>query len=144
MSLLLLVAVSTSLLRGPDPYHNRGPLAFLRKDIGKPAAAPVAEGLGWPDHVLRLSSSTMIAADWLMTIDGLRKGYSESNPLLGRHPPLGKANLMIGAGLLANTFVVPMIKEPQLRRGIWMAMILIELHALRANSSAGLRLNFQL
>jgi hypothetical protein len=142
VSLLLVLAISSGLVGGKAPDPNPASLASLKKEIIKPR--PSSARLSLPDHVLRFTSSTMIAADWLMTIDGLRKGYSESNPLLGEHPPLGKANLMIGAGLLANTFVVPMIKDSQLRRGIWAAMILIEFHALRANSSAGLRLNFQL
>jgi hypothetical protein len=112
--------------------------------LANPAVPDSTKGLKWQDQILRFTSSSLIAADWLLTIDGLRKGYAESNPLLGEHPPLGKANLMIGAGLLANAFLIPLIKDHELRRGFWAAMILIELHAVHANSSAGLRLNFRL
>lgn len=118
--------------------------ALLVLALSNPVVDDSTKGLKWQDQVLRFTSSGLIAADWLLTIDGLRKGYAESNPLLGRHPPLGKANLMIGAGLLTNAFLIPLIKDPELRRGLWAAMVLIELHAVRANSNAGLRLNFRL
>lgn len=136
----LVFAVSSVLLVGHDPYHNQGPLAFLKKDIRKPHSA----ALGVPDHALRVGSSILIAADWLTTIDGLRQGLQESNPLLGPHPSLGRANAMIGAGLLANIFLVPKIRHRELRRGVWAAVILLEAKALRGNHLAGLRLNFRL
>jgi hypothetical protein len=141
---LLLVALAggSAVRPDPDPYHNLGPLAWLRKDIPKPTARP--EKLKWHDQMLRFSSSALIVADWLTTVDGLRKGYSETNPLLGRHPSLGKLNLMVGAGLLTNAFLVPKLRDPQLRRGIWIAMTLIEIDAVRANHRAGLTLNFRL
>ena len=106
--------------------------------------APQIEKLNWQDQMLRFGSSALIAADWLTTVDGLRKGLAETNPLLGRHPSLGKLNMMVGAGLLTNAFVVPKIKHPALRRGVWIAMMLIELNAVHTNHSAGLNLNFRL
>jgi len=51
---------------------------------------------------------------------------------------------MVGAGLLTNAFLVPRIKDPELRRGVWIAMLLIELDAVHANRSAGLNLSFRL
>lgn len=116
-----------------------GPLQFLDRAIEK----PVDPRMRWPDQVLRGLSSGLIAADWLTTVDGLRKGLPESNPILGRHPSLGKANALIGAGLFANAFLVPKIRNPQLRRAIWLGMTLLELDALRANRSAGLGFNFR-
>ena len=142
ISALLLIALAGGGGVRPDPYHNLGPLALLRKDIVKPA--PRTETLRWHDQMLRFGSSALIVADWLTTVDGLRKGYAETNPLLGRHPSLGKLNMMVGAGLLTNAFLVPRIKDPELRRGVWIAMMLIELDAVHANHSAGLNLNFRL
>lgn len=134
----MALALLSVLARGPDPYHNQGPLVFLVKDIQKPTVAR----LELQDRLLQFGSSMLIFADWLTTVDGLRKGYPESNPLLGEHPSLGRANVMIASGLLTNMFLVEKIKNKELRRGIWMAMVLVEIHALRANSRAGLRLNF--
>src|SRR5438045_2718573 len=124
---------------GIDPYHNQGPLIFLVKDIHKPAPAR----MGLPDRVLQVSSSLMIFADWLTTIDGRRKGYPESNPILGTYPSLGRVNLLIGSGLAANAFLVPRIKDKELRRGIWAAMVLLEAKALHGNRNAGLKMNFR-
>jgi len=137
---LLILAVSSALVGGDDPNHNQGPLARLVKDLRKPQPA----ALEWQDHTLRFGSTILIAADWLTTIDGLRQGLPEANPLLGRHPSLGRANVMIATGLLANAFLVPKIKDPRLRRGIWLIMVVIELHAVHNNRSQGLRFNFRL
>ena len=135
-TLLLALAV----VGGRDPYHNQGPLAFLQKDIQKPASVKFE----WQDHLLRFGSSTLILADWLTTIDGIRKGFPESNPILGRHPSVGRANTLIAAGLLTNMFVIPKLKDAELRRGIWMVMVLLEIQALHTNRRAGLQLNFRL
>jgi len=137
---LFILAVSSLLLGGHDRIHNQGPLAGLVKDIRKPQPA----ALQWQDHMLRVSSTALIAADWLTTIDGLRKGLRETNPLLGSHPSLGRVNVLIGTGLLANAFLVPKIKERELRRGIWAAVVLLETYALHNNRGAGLTLNFRL
>jgi hypothetical protein len=136
---LLVLALSCAVPGGSDPYHNQGPLAFLVKDIQKRAVAKME----WQDRVLQVGSSAMIFADWLTTVDGIRKGYEESNPILGVHPSLGRANVLIATGLLANTFLVPKIKDKELRRGVWAAMMLLETKALRGNHLAGLRLNFR-
>lgn len=137
---LFILVVSNLLVGGHDPYHNHDPLARLVKDVRKPQPA----ALRWQDHALRFSSTILIAADWLTTIDGLRKGLRESNPLLGSHPSLGRTNVLIGTGLLANAFLVPKIKDEELRRGVWALMVLLELRALRNNRGAGLTLNFRL
>ena len=136
----LLVLALSSGLAGSDLYHNQGPLVFLVKDIQKPVSAK----LEWQDRALQVGSSTLIFADWLTTVDGIRKGYPESNPILGVHPSLGRANLLIASGLLANAFLVPRIKDKELRRGIWLTMLLLETKALHGNHRAGLKLNFRL
>jgi hypothetical protein len=51
-------------------------------------------------------------------------------------------NLMIGAGLLANTFVVPKIKNPHLRRGVWATVLLAEMHAVYNNRKQGCGFSF--
>jgi tetrahydromethanopterin S-methyltransferase subunit B len=141
MILGLLVMALSSGLTGSDPYHNQGPLAFLVKDIQKPVAVSHME---WQDRALQLGSSALIFGDWLTTVDGIRKGYSETNPILGVHPSLGRANVLIASGLLANAFLVSKIKDKELRRGIWFTMVLLEMKAVHGNHRAGLNLNFRL
>lgn len=140
MILGLLLLALTSGPTGPDPYHNQGPLIFLVKDIPKPTTAR----LGWQDRVLQIGSSALISVDWLTTVDGIRKGYPESNPILGVHPSLGRANVLIASGLLANAFLVPKIRDKELRRGIWVTMMLLEIKAVHGNHRAGLKMNFRL
>lgn len=136
---LLLLALSSGPV-GSEPYHNQGPLISLVKDIQKPATAT----LEWPDRLLQVGSSALIFGDWLTTVDGIRKGYAETNPILGVHPSLGRANVLIATGLLANALLVPKIKDKELRRGIWLTMMLLEMKALHGNHRAGLKLNFRL
>jgi hypothetical protein len=137
--LLLLLLATSSCDTDRDPPPARRSLALLQKAIRK---QPNPAALAWEDHVLRFTSSTLIVADWLTTIDAMRKGYAETNPLLGRHPSLGRVNVMIGAGVLMNTFLIPKIEKPELRRGLWFAIFIAELNALRINRDAGLRFNF--
>lgn len=110
-------------------------------DSSPPALRPTGR-LGLHDQSLRFASSALIVADWMTTIDGMRKGFEEKNPLLGRRPSLGRVNLMIGAGLLVNTFAVPKIKNPHLRRGVWVGVLLAELHAVHNNRKQGCAFSF--
>jgi len=137
---LLALTLAVGAGGGTDPYHNQGPLIFLVKDIQKPVAARME----WQDRALQIGSSALIFGDWLTTVDGIRKGYAESNPILGVHPSLGRANVLIASGLLTNAFLVPKIKDKELRRGIWLTMLLLEMKALHGNHRAGLKLNFRL
>jgi hypothetical protein len=130
---LLLLALSGGIAdpQSESPYP----------DPPTPRQRSVAR-LGRQDQTLRFASSALIVADWMTTVDGMRKGYEEKNPLLGRRPSLGRVNLMIGAGLLANTFAVPKIKNPHLRRGVWFAVLLAEIHAVHNNRKEGCTFSF--
>ncbi|HWC73263.1 MAG TPA: hypothetical protein VG454_04930 [Gemmatimonadales bacterium] len=134
---LLLLAlsggISTPTPGTPRPIHDPSFPIPTARPTGKIAAR---------DQALRFASSALIVADWLTTIDGIRKGYREMNPLIGPKPSVGRVNLMIGAGLLMNTFAVPQIKNPVLRRGLWLGVLLFELDAVHSNRKAGCGFNF--
>ena len=102
-----------------------------------------AQKLTMRDQALRATSTALIFADWSMTMDGLSKGLPESNPLLGKHPSRGYANTLIGSTLLLNVFAVPHLHADDLRAFVWLAVIAIELDAVRANHSAGLSLSLR-
>lgn len=94
------------------------------------------------DQALRFASSTLIVADWLTTVDGIRQGLRETNPILGPRPSLGRVNVMIGAGLLLNTFAVAKINNAPLRRGVWLTVLLLEVKAVHGNRVAGCNFSF--
>jgi len=102
-----------------------------------------AQKLTTRDHILRTASTGLILMDWSMTMDGLAKGLPESNPLLGKHPSRGYANTLIGSTILLNVFAVPHLHADDLRAFVWLAVIAVELDAVRANHSAGLSLSLR-
>lgn len=90
------------------------------------------------DHILRATSTALILADWSLTMDGIDKGLSESNPFLGEHPSKGRVNTLVGATVLLNAFLVPKLKDEDLRTFIWLAVIVVEIDACRVNRQSGL------
>lgn len=128
-------------------------LLVLSGGIGTPSHPPRIQALTAPkpritgrlqgtDQALRFASSTLIFADWLTTVDGVRQGLTETNPILGPRPSLGRVNVMIGAGLLLNTFAVARINNTPLRRGVWLTVLLFEMKAVHGNRQAGCHFSF--
>jgi hypothetical protein len=130
---LLLLALAGGIAGPPSASSYQDPPRPKQRPPGK---------LGPHDQTLRFASSTLIVADWLTTIDGIRKGWEETNPLLGRRPSLGRVNAMIGAGLVVNTFAVPKIKNPHVRRAVWFGVLLAEVHAVYNNRKEGCGFSF--
>ena len=65
-----------------------------------------------PEHTaLAVASTATITADWLFTVDAVRRGnFDEMNPILGRHPSVGQLNtynFMVVAGNLAIGRALP-------------------------------------
>ena len=128
-------------------------LLVLSGGIGTPSNSPrihaltppkprIAGRLQGTDQALRFASSTLIFADWLTTVDGIRQGLTETNPILGPRPSIGRVNVMIGAGLLLNTFAVAKIKSAPLPRGVWLTVLLFEVKAVHANRKSGCAFSF--
>jgi hypothetical protein len=94
------------------------------------------------DHALLVTSGLLIAADWLQTVDLVRRGYPEHNPILGQHPSLGTVNTLVGATLAAD-LLVSRIQEKNLRRFLWLTVIVVEGRTVVRNHRAGLRFNWR-
>ncbi len=117
---------------------------FLVVALAAPLTAQRAP-LAKDERVLRVVSSAVITVDWMQTHHGLRQGYWEINPLLGRQPSPLRLNLTVGAVLAANTLLVPRLHNPTLRRIAWAAVTLREMLAVGRNAKliGGVQLGFR-
>jgi|SRR6185503_10104774 len=90
------------------------------------------------DKALLVSSSVLIAADWMQTVEIARRGYVEYNPVLGPHPNVGPVNLLFGATLGANIAVSQLSNRP-LRRFLWIVVIVAEGGVVVQNNRQGIQ-----
>ena len=98
------------------------------------------------DKVMVITSSTMIVADWWLTMDAieqglLKHGRHETNPLLPEYPGKGHLTAMVALGLAANVAVLK-IKKSWIRRVIWGVVIAFEVDAIYVNINTGSRFRF--
>ena len=102
-------------------------------------AALSAQSFSAGDRWLLAGSSALIVADWSQTVWAIRRGWSESNPILGEHPSVGRINTLIGLGLAANV-LASQIKSRPVRRAIWATVIVFEVRAVVSGQFRGARL----
>lgn len=68
-------------------------------------------------------------------------GRTEMNPLLGRHPSVGRVNAYMAAALLSHAAISAALNEPY--RTIWQSVwIGIEAETVRNNYQAGIRVSW--
>ncbi len=117
------------------------------------------------DYGLATASTALIVADWSQTLqiarnpgqpgvwsvsgnatDGLAgfmlgtPSHSEANPLLGRHPSVGRVNTMLSLAVLANGAALLLPRTP---RRVWYSVVIaIEAIAVTHNLSSGLLIGF--
>ena len=91
--------------------------------------------------VLAATSSATITADWLLSVDAVRRGtFDEMNPLLGSRPSVGRLNtynLLVLGGNLAVGRLLP----SQLRTLWFMAVASFESAIVLHQYNIGLRIN---
>jgi len=90
---------------------------------------------------LRAGSSVLIFVDWSQTIWFRHRGIPELNPILGPNPSIGRVNTLIGAGLVTNALLVPLIPKRWARTAIWTAVGAAELRAIVRNRAKGIGLS---
>ena len=81
--------------------------------------------------------------DWNQTLQIARhpEEYSETNPVLGEHPSVGKVNTLMSLGIVSHAFVTWAI--PKEYRPYWQYIwIGIETQSVHMNWQSGLRINF--
>jgi len=91
--------------------------------------------------ILAATSSATIAADWLLSVDAVRRGnFDEMNPLLGPRPSVGRLNtynILVLGGNLAIGRVLP----SKLRTLWFMAVASFESAIVLHQYNIGLRIN---
>ena len=91
--------------------------------------------------VLAVTSSATIAADWLLSVDAVRRGtFDEMNPLLGSRPSVGRLNtyniLVLGGNLAIGRLL------PGKLRTLWFtAVASFESAIVLHQYNVGLRIN---
>jgi hypothetical protein len=97
------------------------------------------------DYALLATSTTLLVADGLLSINAARRGgpHQESNVLLGPHPSVGRHNTYSALTLIANLSVAR-IANPSLRRTVWVAVSAVEARTVLHMFAVGYRLDFRL
>jgi len=92
------------------------------------------------DRNREIAYFTLDAADWLQTryIATHPDGYGELNPILGRHPSLGKVNMYFAGGSVAQ-FVVADVLPERWRKPWQILNISVESWCVGKNLSIGIR-----
>jgi hypothetical protein len=147
-----------SLPEAPSASMNVAAAATMKAAATSAPASPVRLGLikqarptrepGVLDRRFFLVSSIMLGglvADDITTRRGLGSGCTESSPLLGPHPSLGRQIAISGAegaGMLALTYFFKKLTrndEPGVARNIWMIFPIIDgsVHVFAATWNAG-------
>ena len=109
--------------------------------IVTPAANATAQ---WrAEHtVLAVTSTGMIATDWLLSVDAVRRGtFDEMNPLLGSHPSVGRLNAYNICALGANLAIGRLLPSG-LRTPWFTAVASFETAIVLHQFNIGLHLNF--
>jgi hypothetical protein len=98
-------------------------------------AAPTAVLIG------ELGYDALLALDARQTIEGVRQGYVETNPLLGSHPSSGavERHMLIAAAAHA---LISCLLPPRLRTSWQVSTIVVEGAVVAHNAYVGVRVNF--
>ena len=93
------------------------------------------------DTYRQLALTALIGIDWLQTQEIVKDPvrYKESNPVLGDHPSMRKANLLIGGSILLCAVVAWMLPD-NWRKGFQYIVIGAEVGAINNNYQSGIRI----
>jgi hypothetical protein len=88
-------------------------------------------------------SSALLVADWAQTRQIARNAqmFSETNPILGRHPSVGRVNAYFATALLLN-YVIGRSLDSGWRSAWFVGVGSIEANVVQRNLSIGLSLSF--
>lgn len=103
------------------------------------------------DSYRQAALTALLVADWAQTrwaIKQNEKGcarscqiYEEGNPILGKHPNLGKTNNLIAASIVGHAAVAYILPH-KWREGWQYVWIGIEANAVNRNQSVGIKMAF--
>ncbi len=97
------------------------------------------------DYAVLVTSTALLASDWLLSVDAARRGgqNQETNTFLGPHPSVGRHNTYSALTALAN-LAVARIRKPSVRRTVWVAISAVEARTTLHMLSLGYHLNFHI
>lgn len=95
------------------------------------------------DQVLFSASSALLVADWAQTRHTARNPhlFYEKNPILGRHPSLGRVNAYFVTALVANYFLTDAL-SPKWRTAYQAGLIGLEVYVIGNNKRIGVKMDF--
>lgn len=95
------------------------------------------------DTLWQVSYSLLHSADWAQTRYVARhpQKFYEANPILGKHPSIGKVNLYFGATLVGHAAISYILPKPYRRywQIFWMG---VEVGCVTYNFSGGVKFDF--
>ncbi len=95
-----------------------GSLLYAAVGSGQAPCSAPSRRLTGTDYALLGTSTTLLAADWLTSVDAIRRGRTrETNPFIGPRPSVGRLNTYIALSAIANLSVAR-ISRPSLRRAV--------------------------
>ncbi len=96
------------------------------------------------DYALLATSTTLLAADWLTSVDAVRRGRTpELNVFIGPHPSVGRVNTYAALSVVGNLSVARFSK-PSLRRTVWIVLSAVEARLILHNFAVGYHLSFKI
>ena len=96
------------------------------------------------DYALLGTSTTLLAVDWLTSVDGIRRGRNpEGNVFTGPHPNVGSLNTYMALSAIGNLSVARVAK-PSVRRAVWIVLSAVEVRVILHNFALGYHLNFRI
>ena len=103
----------------------------------------LAEPWDATDRALGVAAVSALVIDWGQTRDIVKRphDYEERNPLLGKHPSMGRVNL-ICAGSIAATLLTADWLTSKNRKIFLGTITAIELTVIGHNKNIGLRVSF--
>ena len=121
-----------------------GSLLYAAVGSGQAPCSAPSRRLTGTDYALLGTSTTLLAADWLTSVDAIRRGRNpELNVLMGPHPSVGRLNTYTTLSTIANLSVAR-ISKPSLRRAVWIVVSAVEVRIILHNFALGYHLNFRI
>ena len=121
-----------------------GSLLYAAVGSGQAPCFAPSRRLTGTDYALLATSTTLLATDWLTTVDGVRRrSNSETNVFLGQHASVGRLNTYMALSAIANLSVAR-ISKPSLRRAVWIVVSAVEVRVILHNFALGYHLNFRI
>lgn len=102
-----------------------------------------AYGADREDEALVASSVVLLAADWMQTrtIAKNPSRWSETNPILGEHPSVGKVNAYFAAAIVGTIGLAIALPKPE-RRMFLGLLTVTEAYVIFRNNNVGIGLTF--